>query len=78
MNSGTQNNLPLARRLGRDSLQSRESGTENQKQETSMRMEENKNRKTRKGVGRKPKTDPAVYRYVVLSLIHISEPTRPY
>ena len=28
-------------------------------------MEENKNRKTRKGVGRKPKTDPAVYRYVV-------------
>ena len=30
-----------------------------------MRMEENKNRKTRKGVGRKPKTDPAVYRYVV-------------
>ena len=30
-----------------------------------MRIEENKNRKTRKGVGRKPKTDPAVYRYVV-------------
>ena len=30
-----------------------------------MRMEENKNRKTRNGVGRKPKTDPAVYRYVV-------------
>ena len=28
-------------------------------------MEENKNRKARKGVGRKPKTDPAVYRYVV-------------
>ena len=39
--------------------------TEDQKQKTSMRMEENKNRKTRKGVGRKPKTDPAVYRYVV-------------
>ena len=28
-------------------------------------MEENNNRKTPKGVGRKPKTDPAVYRYVV-------------
>lgn len=28
-------------------------------------MEENKNRKTRKSVGRKPKNDPAVYRYVV-------------
>jgi hypothetical protein len=39
--------------------------TEDKKQKTSMRMEENKNRKTRKGVGRKPKTDPAVYRYVV-------------
>lgn len=50
---------------GWDSLQSRESMTEDQKQKTSMRMEENKNRKTRKGVGRKPKTDPAVYRYVV-------------
>ena len=58
-------NLPLACGSGRDSLQSRESMTEDQKQKTSMRMEENKNRKTRKGVGRKPKTDPAVYRYVV-------------
>lgn len=28
-----------------------------------MRMEENKNKKTRKSVGRKSKTDPAVYRY---------------
>ena len=28
-----------------------------------MRMEENKNRKARKGVGRKSKSDPAVYRY---------------
>ena len=26
-------------------------------------MEENKNRKARKGVGRKSKSDPAVYRY---------------
>ena len=39
--------------------------TEETEQKISMRMEENKNRKTRKGVGRKPKTDPAVYRYVV-------------
>ena len=30
-----------------------------------MRMEENSKRKTRKGAGRKPKTDPAVHRYVV-------------
>ena len=28
-------------------------------------MEENSKRKTRKGAGRKPKTDPAVHRYVV-------------
>ena len=28
-------------------------------------MEENKRKKLKKGVGRKPKTDPAVYRYVV-------------
>lgn len=28
-----------------------------------MRMEENKNKKARKSVGRKSKTDPAVYRY---------------
>ena len=28
-------------------------------------MEENNRRKTRKGTGRKPKADPAVYRYVV-------------
>ena len=30
-----------------------------------MRMEEKKNGKTRKSAGRKPKTDPAVYRYVM-------------
>lgn len=28
-----------------------------------MRMEENKRKKTKKGVGRKPKSDPAVFRY---------------
>ena len=38
---------------------------EDQKHKTSMRMEENKRKKLKKGVGRKPKTDPAVYRYVV-------------
>ena len=30
-----------------------------------MRMEENKRKKSKKGVGRKPKSDPAVHRYVV-------------
>ena len=30
-----------------------------------MRMEENRKKKSTKGVGRKPKSDPAVYRYVV-------------
>ena len=39
--------------------------TEETEQKISMRMEENSKRKTRKGVGRKPKTDPAVHRYVV-------------
>ena len=39
--------------------------TENQQQKISMRMEENSKRKTRKSAGRKPKTDPAVHRYVV-------------
>ena len=28
-------------------------------------MEENSKRRTRKGAGRKPKTDPAIHRYVV-------------
>ena len=39
--------------------------TEETEQKISMRMEENSKRKTRKGAGRKPKTDPAVHRYVV-------------
>lgn len=30
-----------------------------------MRMEENRKKKSTKGVGRKPKSDPAVHRYVV-------------
>ena len=38
---------------------------EDQKQKTSMRMEENRKKKMTKGVGRKPKSDPAVHRYVV-------------
>ena len=35
----------------------------NQKQKISMRMEENSKRRTRRSTGRKPKTDPAVFRY---------------
>lgn len=30
-----------------------------------MRMDENRKKKSSKGVGRRPKSDPAVYRYVV-------------
>ena len=34
-------------------------------------MEENSKRKTRKGAGRKPKTDPAVHRYVVRLILRV-------
>ena len=37
--------------------------TEDTEQKISMRMEENNKRRTRRSTGRKPKIDPAVFRY---------------
>ena len=52
--------------------------TEKQKQKISMRMEENSKRRTRRSTGRKPKTDPAIFRYGIKKVVRIDKAAMDY